>query len=132
MTEKTKAEWYLEYLDKILAGDQVPGIIRDDEIGELLITAKKLIEVDFSIRSKVRDHLRSQLISIILSQGKKDKGLSTDYLLKDEDELLDEELSMASAGSPEIGWKASCGLYSNCPFQSCTSDCMFRKNEINM
>jgi hypothetical protein len=127
MTEKTKAEWYLEYLDKILAGDKVPGITLDDEVGELLITAKKLIEVDFSIRSKVRDHLRSQLISILLSQDKKDKEVPTNYLLKDEDELLDEELSLAAAGSPEIGWKTSCGLYSNCPFRSCISDCMFRK-----
>lgn len=128
MTEKAKAERYLEYLDQILDGNRVSGIVEDDEVGELLMAAKKLINVDFSIKSKVRESLRSKLISILLSQGET-RGLSSEGILLDEDELFDEELSMAAAGSPESNWKGACGMYSECPFRSCTSDCVFRKNK---
>ena len=127
MTEKTKVEKYLEHLDQILDGKRVSGIVEDDEVRELLMAAKKLIDVDFSVKSMVRESLRSKLVSILLSQEDQTSGLSSEGILLDEDELFEEELSMAAAGSPESDWKGACSIYSECPFRSCTSDCIFRK-----
>ncbi len=127
MNEKAKAELYFEYLDQILEGNEIPGEIEDEEVNQLLVTAKKVMEVDFSMKSKVRDHLRNQLIRIFMSQEKDNNGWAPDHLLRDEDELLDEELSMAVAGSSEAGRMGFCGSYSECPYNRCTPDCMFRK-----
>lgn len=129
MTERTKAERYLEYLDQILEGDKELGVIEDNEVGELLQTAKKLIAVDFSMKSKIRDRLRRQLITILSSRDKTVQNIAPDNLPEDEEELLEEELSLAVAGSPEAGWMGSCGLYADCPFKSCTPDCVFRKKK---
>jgi hypothetical protein len=127
MNEKMKAEQYLKYLDRILAGEKELGVIEDRDVGELLQFAKKLITVDFSVKSKIRDHLRHQLINILSSMDKSVQNMTSDNLLEDEDELLEEELSLAAAGSPESGWKGSCSFYTDCPFKNCTIDCVFRK-----
>ncbi len=72
MIKKTKEERYLEYLDRILAGDlenrEVEDIeVEDKEVEKLLKTAKSMLSIDLSIKSNIRDQLRSKLIALLSS-----------------------------------------------------------------
>lgn len=86
MTEKIKADQYMKYLDRILAGDKEFEIIDDNELGRLLQTAKDMMAIDFSLKSKIRDQLRQQLMKILFSQDKS-SIISTPDFREDEDEL---------------------------------------------
>jgi len=96
MTEKAKAELYLAYLDRILAGEKDIGPVEDDEIAELLRLAQSMIAVDLSVDIKIREALREQLL-IRISPA--DYAILIDAL-KEENELTEEELGYAAAGLP--------------------------------
>jgi hypothetical protein len=49
MTEKTKAELYLAYLDRVLVGEKDIGPVEDDEVAKLLGLAQSMIAADFSV-----------------------------------------------------------------------------------
>lgn len=108
MTEKTKAELYLAYLDRILTGEKNIGPVEDAEVAKLLRLAQSMIAVDFSVNSEIRESLQKQLLerissadNAVLTGAWQDKqGL--------EDELTEEELSYAAAGLPGEGGEDIC------------------------
>ncbi|UNC92110.1 hypothetical protein [Candidatus Contubernalis alkaliaceticus] len=63
MKVEEKASIYLAYLDKILAGEDDIGPVKDVEIEKLLLMAKTMISADFSVDSKVRESLRKKLLA---------------------------------------------------------------------
>ena len=90
MTDQTKAELYLIYLDRILAGEKDIGPVEDVEIAELLRLAQNMIAVDTSVNNEIRENLRKELMERI-SQA--------DHNIQElEDELTEEELQYAAAG----------------------------------
>ncbi len=94
MTEKTKAEKYLAYVDQILSDDKNIGSIDDIEIAKLLRLTRLMISIDFSLSSKIRDSLQQQLLMHIYDKSKsslKNKEIK-------EKELTEEELMLAAAG----------------------------------
>ena len=96
MTEKTKAELYLAYLDRILAGEKDVGPVEDGEIAKLLRLAQSMIAVDISVNSEIRETLRKQLLTRI---SPADNAILIDAL-KEENELTEEELRYVAAGLP--------------------------------
>ena len=106
MTEKAKAELYLAYLDRILAGEKDIGPVEDDEIAELLRLAQSMIAVDLSVDIKIREALREQLL-IRISPA--DYAILIDAL-KEENELTEEELGYAAAGLQEQDRENICPL----------------------
>lgn len=96
MTEKTKAELYLAYLDRILAGEKDIGPVEDGEIAKLLRLTQSMIAVDSNVGIEIREALRKQLL-IRISPA--DNSILIDAL-KEEDELTEEELRFAAAGLP--------------------------------
>ncbi|HOE55987.1 MAG TPA: hypothetical protein PLL98_02890 [Bacillota bacterium] len=109
MTRKTKAELYLAYLDRILAGEKDIGPVEDEEVAKLLRLAQSMIAVDSSVDSKIRESLKKQLLEHIR------QGI--------EDELTEEELMYAAAGLPGETGRKTCprcgarfnGLQERCP-----------------
>ncbi|ATW26573.1 hypothetical protein [Candidatus Formimonas warabiya] len=108
MTEMTKAEIYLTYLDQILAGEKDIGPVEDTEVAKLLQLAQSMITADFSVHSEIRETLRKQLLDQISPE---DNFILAD-ILKDEqeaeDELTEEELMYAAAGLPEEAGENIC------------------------
>ena len=96
MTEKEKAELYLAYLDRILAGEKDIGPVEDGEIAKLLRLTQSMIAVDSNVGIEIREALRKQLL-ILISPA--DYAVSIDAL-KGENELTEEELKYAAAGLP--------------------------------
>lgn len=95
MTEDSKVGLYLEYLDLVLEGQSDLKAIENKEVEELLKTAIQMINIDFSMKSKIRESLKQKLIDIFTCH---DKQLINEYLChEDEDELMEDELSLASA-----------------------------------
>jgi hypothetical protein len=98
MVEETKAELYLAYLDRVLAGEKDIGPVEDTEVAELLRLAQIMITVDISVNSEIRDSLQKQLLErisqadhwVLAGPLEDNHGL--------EDELTDEELQYAAAG----------------------------------
>lgn len=115
MTDQTKADLYLVYLDRILAGEKDIGPVEDVEIAELLRLAQNMIAVDISVNSEIRENLRKELLERIFQ---------TDHYIQElEYELTEEELQYAAAGlqgqdgeniCPRCGARRTMGLGS-CP-----------------
>lgn len=97
MSEKTKTDIYLAYLDRILAGEIDIGPVEDVKIERLLQLAKKMIAADFSINSKMRENLRKQLLAQVTNKNKS----SFSVLLRNDDELDEEALMHVAAGFRE-------------------------------
>ena len=94
MDEKAKADIYLAFLDRILAGEKVSGPVEDVEIEKLLLMAKTMIEADLSVKSQMREKLRKQL----LTQVTKGNTSKISMLFRDNDELDEEALDYVAAG----------------------------------
>lgn len=128
MTENSKAKWFLDYLDRILAGDKDVRDIEDNEVGRLLKLAKNLTTVDFSIKSEYKDSLRQHILNILSSQDNRTSNVWDVNRCEEEDELSDEELSLAAAGLAVDKGNSVCGLSACCPYnKNCTSDCFLYK-----
>ena len=89
MRETTKAELYLAYLDRILAGEKNIGPIEDTEIAKLLRLAQSMITADFSVQSEIRETLRKQLLDQISPNPGSD------------DELMEADLDYVTAAGSE-------------------------------
>lgn len=96
MTEKTKADIYLAYLDQILAGEKDIEPVEDVEIEKLLLLAKTMIAADLSVNSEMRENLRKQLLAQVTKKNKS----SLSVLLRNDDELDEEALNYVAAGFP--------------------------------
>lgn len=94
MAKKTKADIYMAYLDRILAGEKDFGPVEDAEIAKLLLLAKTMIAADFSVNSKIRENLRKQLVS----QIKKENKSSFSVRATNDDELDEDTLDYVAAG----------------------------------
>lgn len=94
MFEKAKADIYLAYLDRILAGEKDIGPIDDAEIDRLLLLAKTMLAADLSTDSKMRESLRKKLWVRI--KEKNESSLSG--LLRNDDELDEDALNYVAAG----------------------------------
>jgi len=106
MVEKTKADIYMTYLDKILVGEKEVRPVEDVEIANLLLLAKTMLAIDFSSHSQIRENLRKQLLAQLT---KKDESNSA--LMLDNDELDEEELNLVAAGIGQAGEQRD-----SCPF----------------
>lgn len=104
MIEKEKAEIYLGYLDKILAGKDVESI-KDEEIRKLLILSKTIIDSDLSDKCEIKEKLKIRLLARI-------KELELAIENGNEYELNDEDLTHVSAGFTEQG----CIKNNICPY----------------
>lgn len=62
MVEKIKADLYLTYLERILAGENDIGPVEDIEIDKLLELAKIMLAADLNINSETMDKLRQQIL----------------------------------------------------------------------
>lgn len=98
MTDETKADLYLTYLDRVLAGEKDIGPVEDAEVAKLLRLAQNMIAVDIRVNGEIRESLRKKLLNRIF---RADHFISAGFL-KDkpglEDELTEEELGYAAAG----------------------------------
>lgn len=94
MDEKAKAEIYLKYLDRILAGEKVVAPVEELEINELLLLARTMIDADFSVSTKTREKLRKQILEQIYKSNKS----SWKALSDNDDELGDDDLDLIAAG----------------------------------
>ena len=94
MDEKIKADIYIAYLDKILAGEKDIGPVDDVEIEELLLLAKTMVADDFSINNETKENFRKRLIA----QVTKKNSSSLRMLSKNDDELDEEALEYVAAG----------------------------------
>lgn len=121
MAEKTKADVYLTYLDEILAGKKDIEPVEDAEIEKLLLLAKAMIAADIGINSKIRETLRKQLLDQLTKKSKS----SLSMILRNDDELDDEDLKYVAAGFGKAGEQKEicpyCGarsknLEGRCPF----------------
>jgi len=106
MTEKTKAELYLAYLDRILAGEKDIGPVEDVEVAKLLRMAQSMMGVDSSVNSQIRESLRKQLLEWISPPDNSILALKDKQGL--EDELTEEELMYVAAGLPGEGGENIC------------------------
>ena len=86
-----RADIYLDYLDKILAGKEDIGPVEDEEIEKLLLLAKAMIAADFSIDSKIKKNLKKQLLEHLAEKN-------------DDEELDEKELEqVVAAGLGQCG-----------------------------
>lgn len=92
MIEKGKVGLYMKYLDQILAGEKDIGFIEDEEIKKLLLLSKNMIDADLSVKSKLKESLKKQLLDEIT------KKLSLSLKKRNEYELNEEDLSYVVAG----------------------------------
>lgn len=100
MDEKTKAEIYLTYLDRILAGEKNIEPVEDVEIAKLLQLAETMIAADFSVNSKTRETLKKQLLAQVTKENKSNLTV----LSKNDDDLDEEDLDYVVAGfSGQVG-----------------------------
>lgn len=95
MTEKTKVDTYIEYLDKLLTGKKDIEFVKDAEIHKLLLLAKAIIAADLSVDNKISKNLIKQ----IRTHSMKKPNLS--MIPKNHDELDEEELEFVAAGFTE-------------------------------
>ncbi|BBB90650.1 MAG TPA: hypothetical protein PKA28_09850 [Methylomusa anaerophila] len=102
MTERTKAELYLTYLDRILAGEKDIEPVEDGEIAELIRLAQTMIAADFSSKSKIREILRKQLLGRLSPEDKAILAVMANDGRK-EGELLEEELNFVTAAGQGVG-----------------------------
>lgn len=100
MTDLTKAEQYLIYLDRILAGEKDIGPVADVEVAALLRLAQNMIAVDISVNSEIRENLRKELLERI--------SQADHYIQELEDELTEEELQYAAAGLQGLATENIC------------------------
>ncbi len=129
MTENARAKLYLDSLDHILAGKNDLMDAEDVEVRSLLQMARKLILVDLSIKSEVKELLRQRLLSIRSMQDSKVINFSVaDRSQEDTDELTEEELSLAAAGMAVNPGNNVCSLYACCPHNKNCNDCFLRKS----
>lgn len=98
MSDEEKAAIYLEYLDKILAGDNEIGHVEDAEILKLLQLARKMMDADFSADSKIREDLRKKFVEKL---NESNKAALSAPSIKDEDELDEDVLANVSAAAGE-------------------------------
>jgi len=94
MDEKTKADIYLAYLDRILEGEKDMVPVDEAEIKELLLLARTMIDNDFSVSTKTREKLRKQILAQVYKKNKS----SLTRLPEDDEELEDEMLDYVAAG----------------------------------
>lgn len=108
MTEKTKAELYLAYLDRILSGEKDIGPVEDAEIAKLLRLAQSMIAVDLSVNSEIKEILRKQLLVRIFPADNFILASALEVKQGLENELTEEELMYAVAGLPGEGGENIC------------------------
>lgn len=123
MTEKTKANIYLAYLDLILKKEKYIKPVEDAEVSQLLTLSKIMLAEDFSINSKTRYLLKKQLLTQISPE---DKFLlpKTKDNNEPEDELREEDLEYVAGGLTDPAGEVVrpyCGarfnkLKNKCPF----------------
>ena len=99
MREISKAELYLAYLDRILAGEKDIGPVEDTEIAKLLRLAQSKIAADFSVQSEIRETLRKQLLDQISPRDKSILAVMQKDNPGPDDELMEAELDFVTAGS---------------------------------
>ncbi|MEN6463490.1 MAG: hypothetical protein ABFC94_19250 [Syntrophomonas sp.] len=92
MAEKTKADIYIAYLDKILAGEKDIEPIEDEEIAKLILLAKTMLANNLSINSKTREKLRKRLLDQVIKES------NFSVRSKNDDELDDDTLDYVAAG----------------------------------
>lgn len=119
MTERNKAELYLTYLERILAGEKDIGMAEDGEIAGLIRLSHTIVAADFSSKSTIRDSLRKQLI---LSTADKSIPDIMANIGGKEGELTDEELTLVTAAGqgsgsicPRCGASVG-GMQGKCPY----------------
>lgn len=124
MRENAKAKLYLDRLDKVLAGNNDLMDVEDVEVKSLLKLARKMILVDVSIKSEVKELLRQRLLNILSMQDSKVINFAvSDRRQEDTDELSEEELSLAAAGMAVNPGNSKCSLYACCPYNKSCNDC---------
>ncbi len=101
MAEKIKADSYIAYLERILAGEKDIGPIEDIEIEQLLMLAKTMIAADLSVNMKIRENLRKQLLASI-------KRSNLDVLSSKDYELDEEALEHITAAGQQAEQKDIC------------------------
>lgn len=121
MTERTKAELYLTYLDRILAGEKNIGLVENGEIAELIRLAKSMLAADFHDKSKIRETLRKQLLDRLSPEDKAILAVMSKDSRK-EGEMTEEELTFVTAAGqgggnicPRCG-ASMAGMQGKCPF----------------
>lgn len=118
MVENTRADRYMSYLDKILAGEKDIDSIEDEEIKKLILLAKTMIDNDLSNCCKLKDKLREWLMEHF------NKKLNISFFHENNDELDEKDLDLVAAGftgqSPKDDICFFCGsrsakLHGKCP-----------------
>ncbi|EHQ88914.1 hypothetical protein [Desulfosporosinus youngiae] len=98
ITDQTKAELYLAYLDRILTGEKDIGPVEDAEVAKLLGLAQSMITVDFSTNKEIRERLRRKLLAHLSPEDTPNQAIDVKVNRTEEDELTDEDLAYAAAG----------------------------------
>lgn len=93
-----KAELYLSYLDRILAGEKDIGPVEDAEIAKLFRLAQSMYAVDFSVQSEIRETLRKQLLDQISPRDKSILAIILEDKPGSDDELMEADLDYVTAG----------------------------------
>lgn len=118
MVENTRADKYMSYLDKLLAGEMDIASIDDEEIKRLVLLAKTMIENDLSASCRLKDELIEELLEYF------NKKSNIPYFYENNDELDEEDLDFVAAGytgeSQKEGTCFFCGsrsakLHGKCP-----------------
>lgn len=119
--ETIKAEWYLTYLDRILAGEDIEPI-ENSEVASLIRLSQALLAVDFSDRSKIREQLLHQNLGKLPPPEQAVPDVMGSKAGKEEIELTEEELSLVTAAGQKTAHSCfRCGrtmswLQRECPF----------------
>lgn len=93
MTDNTRVNIFMEYLDRILSREKDVEYTGDIEIDKLLLLAKKMIKNDLSVNCNLNEKLKRKL----LAQVNKQFNLSGS--VKNDCELDEEDLELVAAGS---------------------------------
>ncbi|WP_434133339.1 hypothetical protein KIAC18_001507 [Sporomusa sphaeroides] len=121
MTEGTKAELFLSYLDRILAGEKDFGPIADSEMAGLIRLAQSMAAADCHSTGKIRERLRQQLWDRLSPAGIASLTVVAGTG-RPEGELTDEELDFVTAAGQGAGTiclhcgASGGGMQGKCPF----------------
>ncbi|CVK19417.1 hypothetical protein SPSPH_027670 [Sporomusa sphaeroides DSM 2875] len=102
MTEGTKAELFLSYLDRILAGETDLGPVADGELAGLIRLAQSMVAADLSSNSKIRESLRQQLLGRLSPTDTVSLAAVADDG-RPEGELTEAELELVTAAGAGVG-----------------------------
>lgn len=102
MAERIKADIYITYLDKLLAGNVNTEPIEDVELEKLLLLSKTMIAEDLSVNSKMRESLRKELLAQVINK------LNISVFPSKDDELDEEALKQVVAAGQARDQKDIC------------------------